>query len=91
MPEGATHWSTRSMTAECGLSPATVQRVWRAFGLKPHRTEGFKLSSDPAFAPFAYFKDVLERVVTSRTKAHQLDELLPWQWKVERLAAAVNA
>jgi len=50
MPEGATHWSTRSMAAECGLSPATVQRVWRAFGLKPHRTEGFQLSSDPAFA-----------------------------------------
>jgi transposase len=49
MPEGATHWSTRSMAAECGLSPATVQRVWRAF-LKPHRTEGFQLSSDPAFA-----------------------------------------
>ena len=49
MPEDATHWSTRSMAAACGLSPATVQRVWRAFGLKPHRTEGFKLSSDPEF------------------------------------------
>jgi transposase len=49
MPEGATHWSTRSMAAACGLSPATVQRVWRAFGLKPHRTEGFALSSDPEF------------------------------------------
>ena len=49
-PETATHWSTRSMAAVCGLSPATVQRVWRAFGLKPHRTESFKLSTDPAFA-----------------------------------------
>ena len=49
-PEGATHWSTRSMAAACGLSPATVQRVWRAFGLRPHRTETFKLSSDPEFA-----------------------------------------
>jgi transposase len=48
-PEGATHWSTRSMAAACGLSPATVQRVWRAFGLKPHRTEGFQLSTDPEF------------------------------------------
>jgi transposase len=48
-PEDATHWSTRSMAAACGLSPATVQRVWRAFGLKPHRTEGFALSSDPEF------------------------------------------
>ena len=34
-----------------------------------------------AVEPFAYLKDVLERVVTGRTKAHQLDELLPWQWK----------
>jgi transposase len=49
MPENATHWSTRSMAAACGLSAATVQRVWRAFGLKPHRTEVFKLSSDPEF------------------------------------------
>src|SRR5919107_3946432 len=49
-PEDATHWSTRSMAATCGLSPATVQRVWRAFGLKPHRTEGFQLSADPEFA-----------------------------------------
>ena len=48
-PEDATHWSTRSMAAACGLSPATVQRVWRAFGLKPHRSEGFALSADPAF------------------------------------------
>jgi transposase len=50
LPEQATHWSTRSMAAACGLSAATVQRVWRAFGLRPHRTEGFKLSSDPEFA-----------------------------------------
>jgi transposase len=48
-PESATHWSTRSMAAACGLSPATVQRVWRAFGLRPRRVEAFKLSSDPEF------------------------------------------
>jgi transposase len=48
-PEDATHWSTRSMAAACGLSPATVHRVWRAFGLRPHRTEGFQLSADPEF------------------------------------------
>jgi transposase len=48
-PANATHWGTRSMAAACGLSPATVQRVWRAFGLKPHRVESFKLSSDPEF------------------------------------------
>ena len=45
-PRDATHWSTRSMAGYCGLSPATV-RIWRAFGLQPHRTETFKLSSDP--------------------------------------------
>jgi transposase len=49
MPADATHWSTRSMAAACGLSPATVQRVWHAFGLKPHRVETFKLSADPEF------------------------------------------
>src|SRR3954453_18429588 len=38
-PEDATHWSMRAMAAACGLSAATVQQVWRAFGLKPHRTE----------------------------------------------------
>ena len=37
------------MAAACGLSPATVHRVWRAFGLKPHRVEGFRLSADPEF------------------------------------------
>ena len=49
-PANATHWSTRAMAVACGLSPATVQRVWRAFGLRPHRVETFKLSSDPEFA-----------------------------------------
>src|ERR671912_101439 len=48
-PENATHWSTRSMAAACGLSPATVHGAWRAFGLKPHRVEGFQLSSGPEF------------------------------------------
>lgn len=48
-PRGATHWSTRSMAAKVGVSQATVNRVWRAFGLQPHRTETFKLSTDPLF------------------------------------------
>lgn len=46
-PEGATHWSVRSMAKACGLSRMTVSRVWKAFGLQPHRTETFKLSPDP--------------------------------------------
>jgi transposase len=46
-PRGATHWSTRSMAEHVGLSNATVSRIWRAFGLQPHRTKTFKLSPDP--------------------------------------------
>jgi hypothetical protein len=46
-PRDATHWSTRSMAAATGLSRPTINRIWRAFGLQPHRTETFKLSPDP--------------------------------------------
>ena len=48
-PKGATHWSLRAMATEVGHSPSTVHRIWRAFGLQPHRVETFKLSSDPLF------------------------------------------
>jgi transposase len=48
-PKDATHWSTRSMAAEVGLSREAVGRIWRAFGLQPHRTETWKLSKDPQF------------------------------------------
>jgi transposase len=48
-PEAETHWSCRSMARAQGVSHATVQKIWAARGLKPHRTETFKLSSDPRF------------------------------------------
>jgi transposase len=48
-PKDATHWSTRSMAKETGLSQSSVSRIWRAFGLQPHRSETFKLSTDPYF------------------------------------------
>jgi transposase len=48
-PPGGTHWSIREMAAAQQLSPAAVQRIWRAHGLKPHLVQGFKLSSDPHF------------------------------------------
>ena len=48
-PPGATHWSCRSMARAQGVSPATVQRIWDAHGLQPHRVETFKLSTDPRF------------------------------------------
>ncbi|MGH2884413.1 MAG: IS630 family transposase, partial [Solirubrobacteraceae bacterium] len=46
-PINATHWSTRSMAQATGMSQTAVSRIWRAFGLKPHHTETFKLSPDP--------------------------------------------
>jgi transposase len=48
-PKGATHWSTRSMAKASGVSTSSVHRIWRAFSLQPHRTETFKLSTDPQF------------------------------------------
>ena len=45
MPKDATHWSIRSMAKETGFSHTTVRRIWTAFGLQPHRSETFKLSS----------------------------------------------
>ncbi len=48
-PKDATHWSIRSMAAEVGLSHTTIRRIWAAFGLQPHRSETFKLSTDPLF------------------------------------------
>ncbi len=50
-PRGATQWSTRAMAKASGLSPATISRMWRAFGLQPHRTKTFKLSPDPLLIP----------------------------------------
>lgn len=48
-PRDATHWSTRGMAKQCGISQTTVSRIWNAFALQPHRVETFKLSKDPQF------------------------------------------
>ena len=47
--DGSTQWSTRSMAAKVGLNQTAISRIWRTFGLKPHRIEDFKLSTDPQF------------------------------------------
>lgn len=62
VPPDATHWSSRGMARACGLSVSTVQRIWRAFGLQPHRLETFKLSTDPDFV--AKVRDVVGLYVT---------------------------
>ena len=49
-PANATHWSTRTMASEMGISEATVRRIWHANGLKPHLVESFKISNDKRFA-----------------------------------------
>ena len=56
-PKDATHWSTRSLAAELGLSQSAVSRIWRAFGLQPHRQDSWKLSKDPQF--IAKVRDVV--------------------------------
>ena len=48
--EDAAHWSRSSMAGRSGLSRSAVGRIWRDFGLRPHLTDGFRLSSDPLFA-----------------------------------------
>lgn len=48
-PDGDTHWSTRSMARSQGMSQSAVSRIWRAFGLKPHLVQTWKLSTDPQF------------------------------------------
>ena len=48
-PDGGTHWSTRKMAAATGLNQTAISKIWRAFGLQPHRVEQFKLSKDPLF------------------------------------------
>jgi hypothetical protein len=48
-PANATHWSTRSMAAATGMSQSAISRIWRAFALKPHQVETFKLCPDPQF------------------------------------------
>ena len=62
-PKDATHWSSRGMAKASGLSISSVQRIWQAFGLQPHRLETFKLSTDPEFV--AKVRDVVGLYVSA--------------------------
>src|SRR5579875_579275 len=85
-PPDATHWSTRSMARTVGLSQTAVSRIWRAFGLQPHRTESFKLSTDPCFVDkvrdvVGLYLDPPERAVVlcvdEKTQIQALNRLQP--------------
>ncbi len=67
MPKDATHWSTRAMAAQSGISYASVRRIWHAFGLQPHRVETFKLSPDPQF--IAKVRDIVGLYLNPPDKA----------------------
>ena len=85
-PKNATHWSTRSMAAQVGLNQTAISRIWRAFGLQPHRQTTWKLSKDPLFVDKV--KDVVglylnppERAVVlcvdEKTQIQALDRTAP--------------
>ncbi len=67
LPRDATHWSTRSLARKLKISQSSVSRVWRAFGLQPHRTETFKLSTDPLFIDKV--RDIVGLYLNPPTKA----------------------
>jgi transposase len=66
-PANATHWSTRGMAAQVGLSASTIGRIWKAFNLQPHRVDSFKLSTDPDF--IAKVQDVVGLYLNPPDKA----------------------
>ena len=66
-PRAASHWSTRSLAAQVDLSQSAVSRIWRAFALKPHQLESFKLSNDPLF--FEKLSDVIGLYLNPPEKA----------------------
>jgi transposase len=85
-PRDATHWSTRSMAAHLGMSQSTVSRVWRAFGLAPHKVDTWKLSKDPLFVDkvrdvVGLYLDPPERAlvlcVDEKTQIQALDRTQP--------------
>jgi len=85
-PRDATHWSTRSLAAELGMSQSAVSRIWRAFGLQPHRQDAWKLSRDPQFIDkvrdvVALYLDPPERAVVlcvdEKSQIQALDRTAP--------------
>jgi transposase len=67
LPRDATHWSTRTMADATGISKSSISRIWRAFSLRPHRSETFKLSNDPLFV--AKVRDIVGLYMNPPDKA----------------------
>ena len=76
-PADATHWSIRSMAKEMGLSHTTIRRIWTAFGLQPHRSETFKLSSDPVGLYLSPPNRALVLCVDEKSQIQALDREQP--------------
>jgi len=85
-PKGATHWSSRDLARQTGMSQSAVSRIWRAFGLQPWRSEDFKLSTDPLFIEkvrdiVGLYLDPPERAVVlcvdEKTQVQALDRTQP--------------
>ena len=85
-PDGGTHWSTRKMAEATGLNQTAISRIWRAFGLQPHRVEHWKLSKDPLFVEkvrdiVGLYLDLPERAVVlcvdEKSQIQALDRSAP--------------
>jgi transposase len=86
VPEGATHWSKRELARRVGISPTSVHRIWRAFGLQPWRTETFKISPDPLLT--GKIRDVVGLYLAPPANAavFSVDEKPPDNQALERTA-----
>jgi len=85
VPEGATHWSKRELARRVGMSPSSVLRIWRTFGLQPWRTETFKVSPDPLLT--GKIRDV---VGLYRFQLHFTPAYSSWINQVERWFAELQ-
>src|SRR3712207_8116849 len=77
-PADATHWSTRSLARATGLSQTAVCRIWRAFALKPHRAETFKLSADPLFVEKV--RDIVGLYMNPRSEERRVGKECRSRW-----------
>ena len=83
-PTDATHWSIRSMARESGLSHTTIRRIWAAFSVQPHRSETFKLSSDPLFVDNVC--NVFRPLLSCKASDDRAEKVAAMMWSADRLS-----